>query len=135
MLARIMYHEIDGMKCETLVVSLDAPKPQLIFEKACPQLEGVTTAELVVLQARGEGDLSTLYKCALKNSTFDADQFYNSSYELKMLHGRLSLMRINSDGLLLIMVLIGGRAREVVVHPLPCVSKLLKQCTDKVIKA
>ena len=42
---------MDGMKGEAIVISLDAPKPQLIFEKVCPKLEGVTTAELVALQA------------------------------------------------------------------------------------
>ena len=45
----------------------------------------------------------------------DPDRNVNSSYELKTLYGRLSLMSINIDGLLLIRVLIGGPAREVVV--------------------
>ena len=51
------------------------------------------------------------------DAMLDADQLGNASYELKTLNCRLSLLGINSDGLLLIKVLIGGQAREVVESP------------------
>ena len=129
------YHISDGMKGEATVVPLDVPKQQLILKKTFPELKRVTTKELVALQARFEGDVSTIYNCVLTEATLDANQLANASYELKTLHGRLSLLRINSDGLLLIGVLIGGQAREVIVCPLPYMKKLLERCTDKIIKA
>ena len=40
------YLQNNGIKGEAIVVSLDASKPQLILEKACKELKGVTTEEL-----------------------------------------------------------------------------------------
>ena len=89
----------------------------MALEQACQGLEGVPTEELVALQARGRGDLSTIYQCVLDNTTLDSERLANASYELKTLDEKLSLLRINNDELLPIRVLIGGRAREVVVCP------------------
>ena len=104
------YYKSNGMKKEATVVSLEAPKPKLALEMTCQGLKGVTTEELAALQARGKGDLSTIYQCVLDNVTLDNGRLANASYELKTLHDKISLLRINSDGLLLIRVLLLIRA-------------------------
>ena len=122
------YHKVGGMKSEITVASLDVSKPLLILEKACLELKDVTTEELVALQARGEGYVSTIYDCILTDATLDGDQLANASYEMKTLHLTLSLLRVNSNGLLLIRVLIGTRTRRWLCVPLPSVIKLLGRC-------
>ena len=111
------YHKTNVMEKEATVVSLEAPMPKLALKTEFQGLGGVTTKELVALQARGEGTLSTNYNCVLENVTFDNEQLANASDELKTLHDKLSLLRINSDGLLLVGMLIGGRTTEVVMCP------------------
>ena len=42
--------------------------------------------------------MSAIYNCVLTDATLVDDQLANASYELKMLHDKLQLLRINSDG-------------------------------------
>ena len=104
------------------LLSLDAPKPQLVFKKACLELKGVTTEELVALQAQGEGDVSAIYNCVLTDA----------SYDLETLHGRYhcytSTWCVVSDQ--------GSDWRSSKgggCVPLPCVIKSLGQYTGKAI--